>query len=256
MRAGADVLVHMVQRQRARRRVPRAAAGEETVLGDVIGLGDPTEVCKPDPFFEQALPPQVIATIRATIERRPLTKLRRPVPDCGAARRADGAQLPAVHCGWHARGARNRHRHPAGPHVRLGGARGAGALGAARTRTVRRDHRRHVATGAADGPPRARVVERREARELHRARRQSAREHSQHAQDRRRIPGRSALRSRGTAVRVAEIVGKSISDGHPDADSHVEPGTRCRYGASRLLLHGQRKGFAPMSWDVTCRERI
>jgi imidazolonepropionase-like amidohydrolase len=34
-------------------------------------------VCQPNAFFEQALPPQVIATIRATKERRPLA------PSCG-----------------------------------------------------------------------------------------------------------------------------------------------------------------------------
>ena len=43
----------------------------------VIGLGEPTAVCQPDPFFEQALPDSVIATIRATMERRPLA------PSCG-----------------------------------------------------------------------------------------------------------------------------------------------------------------------------
>ena len=43
----------------------------------VIGLGDQTAFCDPDPFFEQALPDAVIAKIRATTERRPLA------PSCG-----------------------------------------------------------------------------------------------------------------------------------------------------------------------------
>ena len=43
----------------------------------VIGLGDQTAFCTPDPFFEQSLPPQTIATIRATMERTPLA------PSCG-----------------------------------------------------------------------------------------------------------------------------------------------------------------------------
>jgi len=43
----------------------------------VIGLGDQTAFCDPDPFFEQALPDSVIAKIRATKERRPLA------PSCG-----------------------------------------------------------------------------------------------------------------------------------------------------------------------------
>ena len=36
-------------------------------------LGDPVAVCQPDPFFEQALPPNVVAKIRANKERRALT---------------------------------------------------------------------------------------------------------------------------------------------------------------------------------------
>ena len=78
VRAGADVLVHMVQRQPLDEEYLALLREKKPYWATVIGLGDPTEVCKPDPFFEQALPPQVIATIRATIERRPLS------PSCGA----------------------------------------------------------------------------------------------------------------------------------------------------------------------------
>ena len=45
----------------------------------VIGLGDRTEVCEHDRFFEEALPASLVAEIRATIEPRPLA------PNCGPA---------------------------------------------------------------------------------------------------------------------------------------------------------------------------
>jgi imidazolonepropionase-like amidohydrolase len=77
IRAGADVLVHMVQRQALDEEFLALVREKKPYWATVIGLGDPTEVCKPDPFFEQALPPQVIARIRATIERRGLA------PSCG-----------------------------------------------------------------------------------------------------------------------------------------------------------------------------
>ena len=51
----------------------------------VIGLGEPTAVCQPDPFFEMALPAKVVADIRAATERRPLEPSCLPNPN--AARR-------------------------------------------------------------------------------------------------------------------------------------------------------------------------
>ena len=77
VRAGADVLVHMVQRQQLDDEYLALLREKKPYWATVIGLGDPTEVCKADPFFEQALPPQVIARIRATTERRGLA------PSCG-----------------------------------------------------------------------------------------------------------------------------------------------------------------------------
>jgi imidazolonepropionase-like amidohydrolase len=77
VRAGADVLVHMVQRQPLDDEYLTLLRAKKPYWATVIGLGDPTEVCRPDPFFEQALPPPVIARIRATTERRPLA------PSCG-----------------------------------------------------------------------------------------------------------------------------------------------------------------------------
>jgi imidazolonepropionase-like amidohydrolase len=78
VRAGADVLVHMVQRQPLDEEYLAILREKKPYWATVIGLGDPTEVCQPNPFFEQALPPQVVAKIRATTERRPLA------PSCGA----------------------------------------------------------------------------------------------------------------------------------------------------------------------------
>jgi imidazolonepropionase-like amidohydrolase len=75
--AGADVLVHMVQRQPLDDALLGLVKAKQPYWATVIGLGDPTALCTPDPFFEQAVPPSVVAKIRATTERRPL------VPSCG-----------------------------------------------------------------------------------------------------------------------------------------------------------------------------
>ncbi len=75
--AGADVLVHMVQRQPLDDALLGLVKAKRPYWATVIGLGDPTALCTPDPFFEQAVPPSVVARIRATTERRPL------VPSCG-----------------------------------------------------------------------------------------------------------------------------------------------------------------------------
>jgi imidazolonepropionase-like amidohydrolase len=77
VRAGADVLVHMVQSERLDDEYLALLKDKKPYWATVIGLGEPTAVCAPDPFFEQALPAAVIATIRATMERRPLA------PSCG-----------------------------------------------------------------------------------------------------------------------------------------------------------------------------
>jgi len=75
--AGADVLVHLVQNERLDDEYLALLKQKKPYWATVITLGDPTAVCDHDPFFEQALPDVVIAKIRATMERRPLT------PSCG-----------------------------------------------------------------------------------------------------------------------------------------------------------------------------
>jgi imidazolonepropionase-like amidohydrolase len=77
VKAGTDVLVHMVQRQPLDDEYLALVREKKPYWATVIGLGDPTEVCRADPFFEQAMPDSVIKTIRATLERRPLA------PSCG-----------------------------------------------------------------------------------------------------------------------------------------------------------------------------
>jgi imidazolonepropionase-like amidohydrolase len=77
LRAGADVLVHMVQRQPLDDEFLALLREKKPYWATVIGLGDPNGICQPDPFFEQAMPAAVIARIRATTERRPLA------PTCG-----------------------------------------------------------------------------------------------------------------------------------------------------------------------------
>ncbi|MFN8060788.1 MAG: amidohydrolase family protein [Vicinamibacterales bacterium] len=77
VRAGADVLVHMVQSEHLDDEYLALLKEKKPYWATVIGLGDETAVCAPDPFFEQALPKSVVAKIRATMERRPLA------PSCG-----------------------------------------------------------------------------------------------------------------------------------------------------------------------------
>jgi imidazolonepropionase-like amidohydrolase len=77
VRAGTDVLVHMVQNEKLDEEYLAILKEKKPYWATVIGLGDPTEVCNADPFFEQALPASVVAKIRATTERRPLA------PSCG-----------------------------------------------------------------------------------------------------------------------------------------------------------------------------
>src|SRR5687768_7989554 len=77
VKAGADVLVHMVQCEPLDAEYLAIVKEKRPYWATVIGLGDQTEVCRPDPFFEQAMPDTVIAKIRATMERRPLA------PSCG-----------------------------------------------------------------------------------------------------------------------------------------------------------------------------
>jgi imidazolonepropionase-like amidohydrolase len=75
--AGADVLVHMVQGEPIDEAFQALLRQRTPYWATVIGLGDPVAVCDHDPFFEDALPPSVVAKIRGTKERVPL------VPSCG-----------------------------------------------------------------------------------------------------------------------------------------------------------------------------
>jgi imidazolonepropionase-like amidohydrolase len=88
VRAGADVLVHVVQSETVDDELLALLREKKPYWATVIGLGDRTEVCEKDPFFEEALPAKVVASIRATTEPRPLA------PSCGppsptAVRRED-----------------------------------------------------------------------------------------------------------------------------------------------------------------------
>jgi imidazolonepropionase-like amidohydrolase len=72
VRAGADVLVHLVQNEKLDEEYLALLKEKKPYWATVIGLGDRTAVCDNDPFFEQALPTRVIVKIRATKEARPL----------------------------------------------------------------------------------------------------------------------------------------------------------------------------------------
>ena len=88
VRAGADVLVHLVQNEKLDDEYLALLREKKPYWATVIGLGDPTAVCEHDPFFEQALPAKVIAGIRATTERRPLTASCGPPSPNASAREA------------------------------------------------------------------------------------------------------------------------------------------------------------------------
>jgi imidazolonepropionase-like amidohydrolase len=90
--AGADVLVHMVQREALDDEYLALLRERRPFWATVIGLGDPVEVCRKDPFFEAAIPPSVAAKIRATVERAPLVPSCGPLPATAAARETQMAQ--------------------------------------------------------------------------------------------------------------------------------------------------------------------
>lgn len=84
--AGADVLVHMVQRQPLDDALIGLVKAKRPYWATVIGLGDPTALCAPDPFFDEVVPPSLVARIRATTERRPLAPSCGPLPASAADR--------------------------------------------------------------------------------------------------------------------------------------------------------------------------
>lgn len=77
VRAGADVLVHLVQNEKLDDEYLALLREKKPYWATVIGLGDRTAVCEHDPFFEQALPASLVESIRARMEQRPLE------PSCG-----------------------------------------------------------------------------------------------------------------------------------------------------------------------------
>src|SRR5439155_24802662 len=88
VRAGVDVLVHMVQGDMIDEELVAILKEKRPYWATVIGLGDRPGVCTSDPFFEEALPPGLVASIRATKEARPLAPSCGP-PSPNAARREE-----------------------------------------------------------------------------------------------------------------------------------------------------------------------
>ena len=88
VRAGIDVLVHTVQGEKLDDEYLAILKEKKPYWTTVIGLGDRTEVCDNDPFVDQTLPSRVAATIRATVESRPLAPSCGP-PSPNAARREE-----------------------------------------------------------------------------------------------------------------------------------------------------------------------
>jgi imidazolonepropionase-like amidohydrolase len=88
VRAGADVLVHLVQNEKLDEEYLALLKEKKPYWATVIGLGDRTAVCEADPFFEQALPAKVVASIRATTEAHPLAPYCGPPSPNAATREA------------------------------------------------------------------------------------------------------------------------------------------------------------------------
>src|SRR3954462_5953908 len=84
VRDGADVLVHLVQGEKLDEEFLALLREKKPYWATVIGLGDRTEVCERDPFFEESLPAALVAQIRATREPKPLAPYCGPVsPNAG-----------------------------------------------------------------------------------------------------------------------------------------------------------------------------
>jgi imidazolonepropionase-like amidohydrolase len=92
VRAGADVLVHMVQREPIDQEFLALLQQRKPYWATVISLGDPVEVCNADPFFEEAMPLPLVAKIRATTERVSLQAHCAPPSPTAAARERTLAQ--------------------------------------------------------------------------------------------------------------------------------------------------------------------
>jgi imidazolonepropionase-like amidohydrolase len=97
VRAGADVLVHMVQREPIDQEFLALLQQHKPYWATVISLGDPVEVCKADPFFEEAMPAAVVAKIRANTERVGLTAhCAAPSPNAAARERILAQNFPMM----------------------------------------------------------------------------------------------------------------------------------------------------------------
>ena len=66
LRAGADVLVHLVQNAPIDDELAALVREKKPYWATVIALGDRSDVCDDDPFFTQALSAGIIADIKAT----------------------------------------------------------------------------------------------------------------------------------------------------------------------------------------------
>ena len=88
VRAGADVLVHMVQGEQIDDELVAILREKKPYWATVIGLGDRPGICSGDPFFEETVPAGVVQTIRGTTEARPLAANCGP-PSPNAARREE-----------------------------------------------------------------------------------------------------------------------------------------------------------------------
>ena len=95
--AGADVLVHMVQREPIDAELRALLREKQPYWATVISLGDAVEACRQDPFFEDALPPSLVTKIRAATERVSLqAHCAAPSPNAGTREKILAQNFPAM----------------------------------------------------------------------------------------------------------------------------------------------------------------
>ena len=142
---------------------------------------------------------------RAGARRDSRDRLRAGVAERRHARGGARQQRAEDGRGGRAAGARHRCRHHVPPRVRLGRSPRDGALGGAGGDAGAGDRRGHLeAGGTARHHRHGHAGGGERARGLHRAHRQPARRHPQHAPDRERLPSRRAARSRRAGRDVPE----------------------------------------------------
>jgi hypothetical protein len=121
LRAGIDVLVHMVQNVKVDDELSAIVKEKKPYWATVLSLGDRSDVCDHDQFFDQFYPPAALAAFRPPVADRCQRMPRRGD--------AAGRQLPEDDRQWCPARAQDRCGHRVTAFLRLGRSSQDGALG-------------------------------------------------------------------------------------------------------------------------------